>query len=129
MYARHVVRGRWHFRALFLPFVFRRAYCSAPWHHRTPRIYAGVMNEAIRSGSETQAVATPALSVIIPTFNERDNVVTLFQRLTVALAGVSWEAIFVDDNSPDGTADAIRTLALQDSRARCIRRVGRRGLS
>ena len=87
------------------------------------------MNEAIRPEPETQAVATPALSVIIPTFNERDNVVTLFQRLAVALAGASWEAIFVDDNSPDGTSEAVRNLALHDSRARCIRRVGRRGLS
>ncbi len=89
------------------------------------------MNEAIRPGPENppQAVSTPQLSVIVPTFNERDNVTTLFRRLEAALAGVSWEVIFVDDNSPDGTWDVVRALARQDSRVRCLRRIGRRGLS
>src|SRR5450759_461348 len=89
------------------------------------------MNEAIRPGSENppQSVATPQLSVVVPTFNERDNVTTLFRRLEATLAGVAWEVIFVDDNSPDGTWDVVRGLARQDSRVRCIRRIGRRGLS
>ena len=89
------------------------------------------MNEAIRPGADTppQGVATPQLSVIIPTFNERDNVLTLFRRLESALAGIRWEAIYVDDNSPDHTWDVVRGLAHQDPRARCIRRIGRRGLS
>ena len=89
------------------------------------------MNEAIRPGPESppQAAATPALSVVVPTFNERDNVTTLFHRLEIALAGKAWEVIFVDDNSPDGTWDVVRGLARQDSRVRCIRRIGRRGLS
>jgi dolichol-phosphate mannosyltransferase len=89
------------------------------------------MNKAIRPGPESppQAVSTAQLSVIVPTFNERDNVTTLFRRLEAALAGVSWEVIFVDDNSPDGTWEVVRGLARQDSRVRCIRRIGRRGLS
>ncbi len=89
------------------------------------------MNEAIRPGPENQpqAAALAQLSVIVPTFNERDNVTTLFQRLETALAGVAFEVIFVDDNSPDGTWDLVRSLARQDSRVRCIRRIGRRGLS
>jgi dolichol-phosphate mannosyltransferase len=89
------------------------------------------MNEAIRPGPENppQAAGLPQLSVIVPTFNERDNVGTLFRRLETALAGVAFEVIFVDDNSPDGTWDLMRSLAGRDSRARCIRRVGRRGLS
>src|SRR4029077_16685045 len=45
------------------------------------------------------------------------------------LKDVSWEVIFVDDNSPDGTWDVVRALARKDSRVRCIRRIGRRGLS
>src|SRR4051795_7421558 len=89
------------------------------------------MNEAIRPGSDRppQAVASPQLSVIVPTFNERDNVTTLYRRLETALAGVAWEVIFVDDNSPDGTWDVVRGLARRDNRVRCIRRIGRRGLS
>jgi dolichol-phosphate mannosyltransferase len=80
-------------------------------------------------GNPPQAAGSLQLSVIIPTFNERDNVTTLFRRLETALDGVSWEAIYVDDNSPDGTAEVLRKLAQQDGRARCIRRIGRRGLS
>jgi dolichol-phosphate mannosyltransferase len=89
------------------------------------------MNEAIRPGPENppQAVSTPQLAVIVPTFNERDNVTTLFRRLEAALAGANWEVIFVDVNSPDRTWDVVRALARQDSRVRCIRRIGRRGLS
>ncbi len=69
------------------------------------------------------------LSVVIPTFKERDNVAELVRRLDKALAGIGWEAIFVDDNSPDGTAAEVKSLAATDSRVRCIRRVGRRGLA
>src|SRR5437588_432626 len=89
------------------------------------------MNKAIRPAPENppQAVSTSHLAVIVPTFNERDNFTTLFRRLEAALAGVSWEVIFVDDNSPDGTWDVVRAMAREDSRVRCIRRIGRRGLS
>jgi dolichol-phosphate mannosyltransferase len=93
------------------------------------RIYAGGMNEASRSPTETPPQAAPRLSVIVPTFNERDNIEPLLRRLDTALAGVTWEVIFVDDNSPDRTWDVVRGLARQDTRVRCIRRIGRRGLS
>jgi dolichol-phosphate mannosyltransferase len=87
------------------------------------------MNEAIRPGQGIQTVVTPELSVVVPTFNERDNVIALFRKLETALAGRAWEVIYVDDNSPDGTWDVVRALAREDSRVRCIRRIGRRGLS
>lgn len=87
------------------------------------------MNEAIRPGPDNQAHEGPELSVIVPTFNERDNVTVLYRRLEATLANVAWEVVFVDDNSPDGTSDVVRALAQQDSRVRCIRRIGRRGLS
>jgi dolichol-phosphate mannosyltransferase len=95
------------------------------------RIYAGGMNEAIRPGPEnpSQSAGLPQLSVIVPTFNERDNVTPLFRRLETALAGLSFEVIFVDDNSPDGTWEVVRNLARDDCRVRCVRRIGRRGLS
>ena len=69
------------------------------------------------------------LSIVVPTFKERGNVAELVRRLDLALAGIAWEAIFVDDNSPDGTADAVKTIAAFDMRVRCLRRVGRRGLA
>jgi dolichol-phosphate mannosyltransferase len=69
------------------------------------------------------------LAVVIPTFNERANVPVLIASLDKALAGRNWEAIFVDDDSPDGTADAVRDLARLDNRVRVIQRIGRRGLS
>ena len=89
------------------------------------------MNDAAQIGSEDpiQAIGLPQLSVVIPTFNERDNVVTLFRRLEKTLAGIPFEAVFVDDNSPDGTWQVLRALSREDSRVRCIRRIGRRGLS
>ncbi len=69
------------------------------------------------------------LAVIIPTFNEAANVERMVQRLAIVLAEISWEAIFVDDNSPDGTADLVRQIASTDRRVRVVQRVGRRGLS
>ena len=66
---------------------------------------------------------------MIPTFKERDNVPELVERLRKALAGIDWEAIFVDDNSPDATAAAARAIGESDARVRCIRRIGRRGLA
>ena len=74
-------------------------------------------------------VPAPELSVVVPTFKERDNVPLLVEKLARTLAGVDWEVIFVDDNSPDGTAAAARAIGATDSRVRCIRRIGRRGLA
>lgn len=82
--------------------------------------------------TETNSMPSAAarqLCVVVPTFNERDNVTALFAKLDAALAGIAWEVIFVDDNSPDGTWDVVRQLAQTDPRARCIRRIGRRGLA
>src|SRR5882672_1109268 len=69
------------------------------------------------------------LAVVIPTFNERDNVPLLVDQLNRTLTGIRWEAIFVDDDSPDGTADAVRALARHQGNIRCVQRLGRRGLS
>ena len=89
------------------------------------------MNDASQIAAEnpTQALGLPQLSVVIPTFNERDNVTTLFRRLEKTLAGIPFEAVFVDDNSPDGTWEVLRALSREDGRVRCVRRIGRRGLS
>lgn len=72
---------------------------------------------------------SPVLSVIVPCYNERPNVAPMIAKLDAALAGIAWEVIYVDDNSPDGTANEIRRIAATDRRVRCVRRIGRRGLS
>jgi dolichol-phosphate mannosyltransferase len=69
------------------------------------------------------------LAVVIPTLNERGNVAALVDRLGAVLAGIRWEAVFVDDDSPDGTADLVRELGQRQSNIRCVQRLGRRGLS
>src|SRR5690606_20584589 len=73
--------------------------------------------------------AAPELTVILPTYNERENIPIVIDALREALRGVSWEVIVVDDDSPDGTSEVARALAEQDTRIRVIRRIGRRGLS
>ena len=80
-------------------------------------------------GQRAMPVAGPQLSVIVPVLDERDNVAELFRRLCDCLAGISWEVIFVDDDSADGTSDTVRELASRDHRIRCVQRIGRRGLS
>ena len=69
------------------------------------------------------------IAVILPTLNERENIVPLIERLDAELAELRWEAIFVDDDSTDGTADALRKIARSDPRVRVLQRIGRRGLA
>jgi dolichol-phosphate mannosyltransferase len=71
----------------------------------------------------------PEISIVVPTFSESENIAELHKRLIAVLGTESWELIFVDDDSPDGTADLARALATRDQRVRCIQRIGRRGLS
>ena len=77
----------------------------------------------------TPSTAAPELTIVVPTLNERDNVGPLIDQLDRLLVGVDWEAVFVDDESADGTAEHLRDLGRDDRRIRCIRRFGRRGLS
>lgn len=85
---------------------------------------AGAVNATGQAGTRPLELA-----VVLPTYNERKNIATMIERLDKALAGIAWEAIYVDDNSPDGTSDEARRLSLVDPRVRCIQRIGRRGLA
>jgi dolichol-phosphate mannosyltransferase len=87
-----------------------------------------VFQQQVNVGLAVHA-APLALTVVIPTLNEAGNLVPLIERLSLALAGIEWEAIFVDDGSSDGTAELITGIAQDDRRIRLIRRIGRRGLS
>ena len=69
------------------------------------------------------------VSVVIPTLNERGNIEPLVAALENALSGIDWEAVFVDDNSSDGTAGAIEEIGRNNPRVHCLKRPGRLGLS
>ena len=72
----------------------------------------------------------PELAVVVPTYNEAGNVMVLAQRLHQTLDGLCrWEMVVVDDNSPDRTASVVDAAAQDGDTVRCIRRIGRRGLS
>ncbi len=69
------------------------------------------------------------LSIIVPTYNEAENIPKLIELLSDTLSSINSEIIIVDDNSPDKTSDIARKIARQDARVRCIQRIRRRGLS
>ncbi len=69
------------------------------------------------------------LSVILPTYNERDNIKPVLKEIFQLACDYILEILIVDDNSSDGTSDIVKSLAKNDSRIRLIRRVGRSGLS
>lgn len=78
---------------------------------------------------EGTGTAVPDLAVIVPSFNERENIELLYEKLAVALKDIPFEMVVVDDDSPDGTAALTRELAQVYPNVRCIRRYGRRGLA
>lgn len=70
-------------------------------------------------------------SIILPTYKEKDNIVELIQAIFAALepCALAYEVVVVDDNSPDGTADAVRQNFGGDSRVKLFVRTGERGLA
>jgi dolichol-phosphate mannosyltransferase len=71
----------------------------------------------------------PKLSIIVPTFNEQENIRPIYEAISGRLKDDNWEVIYVDDASSDGTVDKVMALSGTNSNVRLIRRVGRRGLS
>ena len=69
------------------------------------------------------------LSIVVPTYNEIGNIEPLIEALQTSLDGISWEVIFVDDDSSDNTSGKVREFAQRDPRVRCVQRINRRGLS
>jgi dolichol-phosphate mannosyltransferase len=74
-------------------------------------------------------LGVPALCIVVPVLNEAGNITPLVDLLHATLAGVAWEVIFVDDDSVDGTRDAIAAIGRLDPRVRLLHRIGRRGLA
>ena len=95
-----------------------------------------IVTEQFQQQVETAAMLAKAqsarpleLAVVLPTLNEGGNITPMVQRLEKALGPSGWEAVFVDDNSDDGTAEEARRIGQSDPRVRVIQRIGRRGLA
>src|SRR5262245_7238426 len=73
--------------------------------------------------------APPRVSLIVPTYNERDNIVPLLDRVRAALAGRAFEVLVVDDDSPDQTWRVAEAYAAEHAEVRVICRHGKRGPS
>ena len=69
------------------------------------------------------------ISVIIPTFNEVKNIITLIESLIRILDHLNYEIIVVDDDSPDGTSDVINNFMDNNDNVKLITRIDRSGLS
>lgn len=67
----------------------------------------------------------PAVSIILPTYQEAENIGRMLEALRDALQGIHYQAVVVDDNSPDGTADVARRA---DPLAKVVVRTTERGL-
>jgi len=87
------------------------------------------LRECRGDAAKPLAAGAVELCIVVPTYNERDNIPELIEQVRGALSGVAWEMIVVDDDSPDGTGQQARALSRSDPRIRVMRRIGRRGLS
>ncbi len=83
----------------------------------------------MEQASRDCCVRAPDLAVVIPVLNEAPNVAPMVAALRAALGGIAWEAIFVDDDSSDGTRAAVAAIGRKDARVRLLHRIGRRGLA
>src|SRR5689334_7151111 len=87
---------------------------------------AGIVSRTMEGNSaetahELAAARLPAqISIVVPTFNERDNVPELIERLRAAMGRLAWEVVFVDDDSKDGTLRALSAAASDDPRVRFL---------
>lgn len=68
------------------------------------------------------------VSVVVPTYNERDNIDELLARISRTLKGLEYEVIVVDDNSPDGTAERVIELS-NVYPVKLVKREGKLGLT
>ena len=99
-----------------------------------PPCPAEALNSSMNSAQPTLDTGRSAeprheLTVVVPTLNERENVRPLYEAVSAALAGESWEIVFVDDDSGDGTPEEVEALAAEAGNVRLLRRIGRRGLA
>ena len=76
--------------------------------------------------------SNPKLTIVIPTYNEAENIKILVERLVDVLEtnGINdFEVLVVDDNSPDETCSIVKQISRKDQRIKCILRVDEKGLA
>lgn len=72
----------------------------------------------------------PSLSVVVPVFNERDNVTPLVNEITAALRGqIDFEIVYVDDNSKDDSLQVLQALKIANPELRVLHHVSQSGQS
>src|SRR5262249_12574996 len=120
----------------FAPAATSQAYpCSsggvAPQSHptRSGKRSMANLSTVIHIPDPTRPRAAPPPPALVARSHSHPQCVPLICRLDARPVGISWEVVFVDDNSPDGTTAEVRRIAQLDPRVRCIRRIGRRGLA
>ncbi len=92
-------------------------FAAVTGQDRDPRFHA-----ATASRAERDAGARPALSVVVPVYNEEENVRPLVSAVRDALAHTeSWELLLVDDGSTDATVAVAEELAERDRRIRVLK--------
>lgn len=115
--------------------MIRDSSCSRPRIRVEPRwsgILAGEMEIAFPTDPTSvrpNAQRMLELAIVVPTFKERQNVAPLLEKLDRVMKDFEFEVIFVDDNSPDGTAEAVRDIGLRRPNVRVLQRLNRRGLA
>jgi dolichol-phosphate mannosyltransferase len=93
------------------------------------RAYFTLPNTYLRIlGMESHSSSYPELSLVVPTYNERENITPLVERIHKSLSDYNYELIVVDDNSPDGTSELARSLASKYP-VKVIVRTNERGLA
>lgn len=102
---------------------------SGPRPSAPPR--TGSTRPAARPTPGRRGEPTPAVSIIVPTYNEAGNIERLLDGIATAMAGPgdAYEVVVVDDDSADGTWRRVDARSRSDPRIRLLRRVGQRGLS
>lgn len=71
----------------------------------------------------------PKVSVVLPSYNEKENVEEVISRISKAIGKDLYEIIVVDDNSPDGTWKIVKEISKTDPRVRLIHRISEKGLA
>src|SRR5262249_4169199 len=95
-------------------------------HPRAPRLRSRVATARAAPSGRRGGERLVEKLVIIPTYNELENIGTLLDRLLALPHGL--DVLVVDDNSPDGTGDLVAQRMAQEPRVHLLRRAGKMGL-